>query len=55
MENVDIPRVELESGPPPMSVKIFLSTVSDEFKFYREQLRADLTRPNVDVKAAASP
>ena len=33
-----------------MSVKIFLSTVSDEFESYREQLRADLTRPNVDVK-----
>jgi hypothetical protein len=33
-----------------MSVRIFLSTVSAEFKFYREQLRADLTRPNVDVK-----
>ncbi len=33
-----------------MSVQIFLSAVSDEFRDYREQLRHDLTRPNVDVK-----
>jgi hypothetical protein len=33
-----------------MSVKIFLSTVSDEFRPYRDQLRADLTRHNVEVK-----
>ncbi len=33
-----------------MSVKIFLSTVSDEFHAYRDQLRSDLTRPNVEVK-----
>ena len=33
-----------------MSVKIFLSTVSDEFRAYRDQLRADLTRHNVEVK-----
>ena len=33
-----------------MSVKIFLSTVSDEFRAYREQLRSDLTRHNVEVK-----
>jgi tetratricopeptide (TPR) repeat protein len=33
-----------------MSVKIFLSTVSDEFRTYRDALRADLTRPNVEVK-----
>jgi tetratricopeptide (TPR) repeat protein len=32
------------------SVKVFLSTVSDEFRAYRDQLRKDLTRPNVDVK-----
>jgi tetratricopeptide (TPR) repeat protein len=30
-----------------MSVKIFLSTVSDEFRTYRDALRTDLTRPNV--------
>ena len=33
-----------------MSVKVFLSTVSDEFRAYRDQLRADLTRHNVEVK-----
>ena len=33
------------------SVKIFLSTVSDEFRAYRDQLRSDLTRHNVEVKA----
>src|SRR5208337_2588143 len=33
-----------------MSAKIFLSTVSDEFRPYRDQLRADLTRHNVEVK-----
>src|SRR5271166_5703393 len=33
-----------------MSVKIFLSTVSDEFRAYRDQLRGDLTRHNVEVK-----
>ncbi len=33
-----------------MSVKIFLSTVSDEFRRYRDQLRGDLTRHNVEVK-----
>src|SRR5208283_2267097 len=33
-----------------MSVKIFLSTVSDEFRPYRDQLRADLTLLNVEVK-----
>src|ERR1700738_1748290 len=33
-----------------MSVKIFLSTVSDEFRNYRDQLRSDLTRHNVEVK-----
>lgn len=31
-------------------MKIFLSTVSDEFRPYRDQLRTDLTRHNVDVK-----
>src|SRR5215467_12241352 len=33
-----------------MSVKIFLSTVSDEFRTYRDALRTDLTRHNVEVK-----
>jgi hypothetical protein len=33
-----------------VSVKIFLSTVSDEFRAYRDQLRTDLTRHNVEVK-----
>ncbi len=33
-----------------MSIRIFLSTVSDEFCDYRDQLRHDLTRPNVEVK-----
>jgi hypothetical protein len=33
-----------------MSVKIFLSTVSDEFRRYRDLLRSDLTRRNVEVK-----
>src|SRR5262245_14930187 len=33
-----------------MSVRIFLSTVSDEFRAYREALRHELTRPNVEVK-----
>ena len=32
------------------SAKIFLSTVSDEFRAYRDQLRTDLTRHNVEVK-----
>jgi tetratricopeptide (TPR) repeat protein len=33
-----------------MSIRIFLSTVSDEFRDYRDQLRRDLTRQNVEVK-----
>jgi hypothetical protein len=33
-----------------MSVNIFLSTVSDEFRRYRDLLRTDLTRHNVEVK-----
>src|SRR5262245_41015547 len=33
-----------------MSIKIFLSAVSDEFADYRNQLRGDLTRHNVEVK-----
>jgi hypothetical protein len=33
-----------------MSVKIFLSAVSDECLTYRDALRTDLTRHNVEVK-----
>ena len=33
-----------------MSVNIFLSTVYDEFRPYRDALRHDLTRHNVEVK-----
>jgi hypothetical protein len=33
-----------------MSVKVFLSTVSDEFRPYRDQLSGDLRRHNVEVK-----
>ena len=33
-----------------MSIRIFLSTVSDEFRDYRDQLRHDPTRPDVEVK-----
>jgi tetratricopeptide (TPR) repeat protein len=33
-----------------MSISVFLSTVSDEFRLYRDQLRGDLTRHNVEVK-----
>lgn len=33
-----------------MPVRIFLSTVSDEFREYRDQLHVDLTRHNVEVK-----
>jgi hypothetical protein len=33
-----------------MPVRIFLSAVSDEFADYRDQLRSDLTRHNVEVK-----
>src|SRR6476619_3370074 len=33
-----------------MSVKIFLSIVSDEFRTYRYALRTDRTRHNVEVK-----
>ncbi len=33
-----------------MSISVFLSAVSDEFRAYRDQLRADLTRHNVSVK-----
>jgi hypothetical protein len=33
-----------------MAVRIFLSTASDESRDYRDQLRRDLTRHNVEVK-----
>jgi len=33
-----------------MSISVFVSTVSDEFRRYRDQLRTDLTRHNVEVK-----
>jgi tetratricopeptide (TPR) repeat protein len=33
-----------------MSISVFISTVSDEFRVYRDQLRGDLTRHNVAVK-----
>lgn len=33
-----------------MAVRIFLSAVSDEFRAYRDWLRKDLTRHNVEVK-----
>jgi len=33
-----------------MSVQIFLSAVTDEFRNYRDPLRRDLTRHNVEVK-----
>jgi hypothetical protein len=33
-----------------VSVKIFLSAVSDEFRACRDQLRDDITGPNIDVK-----
>src|ERR1700757_1528421 len=37
-------------GYAGMSISVFLSTVSDEFRAYRDQLRSDLTRHNVEVK-----
>jgi hypothetical protein len=33
-----------------MAISVFLSTVSDEFRAYRDQLKGDLTRQNVSVK-----
>jgi hypothetical protein len=33
-----------------MAINVFLSTVSDEYRSYQDQLRGDLTRHNVDVK-----
>jgi Domain of unknown function (DUF4062) len=43
-------QVAIDTGFAAMSVKIFLSTVSDEFGEYRDQLRHDLTRHNVEDK-----
>ena len=34
----------------PRTIRVFLSAVSDEFGAYRDLLRSDLTRPNVEVK-----
>jgi hypothetical protein len=36
--------------PEPRIIRLFLSMVSDEFRAYRDQLRGDLTRRNVEVK-----
>ena len=33
-----------------MAISVFRSTVSDEFRAYRDQLSGDLTRQNVAVK-----
>src|SRR3984957_21069215 len=33
-----------------MAISVFISTVSDEFRIYRDQLVHDLTRQNVAVK-----
>jgi hypothetical protein len=35
-----------------MAISVFLSTVSDGFRAYRDQLVHDLTRQNVAVKSA---
>jgi len=32
-----------------MSIELFLSAVTNEFRSYRDSLRAQLKRPNVDV------
>ena len=32
-----------------MSEKFFLSTISNEFRLYRDQFRTDLTRHNAEV------
>src|SRR5262245_52845512 len=36
--------------PEPRTIRMFLSAVSDEFRAYRDLLRSDLTRQNVEVK-----
>ena len=36
--------------PEPRTIRVFLSAVSDEFRTYRDLLRSDLTRQNVEVK-----
>jgi Domain of unknown function (DUF4062) len=43
-------QADIARGSTFMPVRIFLSTVSDEFRDYRDQLRHDLTRHNVEVK-----
>ncbi len=35
-----------------MAISVFLSTVTDEFRAYRDLLVHDLTRQNVSVKAS---
>ena len=40
----------LNERQTPMAISVFLSTVSDEFRAYRDQLSGDLTRQNVAVK-----
>ena len=48
--HVMLPTADIARGAASMPVRIFLSTVSDEFRDYRDQLRHDLTRHNVEVK-----
>jgi hypothetical protein len=38
-----------DRGRAPMSVKVFLSTVSDEFRPYRDQLRWPQTKVRVSA------
>ena len=40
----------LNERQTPMAISVFLSTVTDEFRAYRDQLVHDLTRQNVAVK-----
>ena len=40
----------LNERQTPMAISVFLSTVTDEFRAYRDQLVHDLTRHNVAVK-----
>jgi hypothetical protein len=48
-ENVARSRGSISNGRA-MAISVFLSTVSDEFRAYRDQLVHDLTRQNVTVK-----
>jgi hypothetical protein len=47
---VCLPAWIVTDGGSMAQVKLFLSTVSAEFRSYRERLRHGLTRPNVEVK-----